>query len=121
MLLLPSLIDLLPHFLICEEVSQNPYDVMIQKKEGRGGGTWAHPVLAVKIARWINPPFANWCDAHIVVLGKTGKTTIDQNPFERMMEIMAEDYDELDKLMSNDDRFGDAEQYSNWSLYSEDY
>ena len=94
---------------------------VLESTRGKHGGTWGHPLLALELAQWIDEDFAVWCNAHIFVLMKDGVTTIDQNPFERMMEIMAEDYDELDKLMPNDDRFGDAGQYSNWSLYSEDY
>ena len=84
-------------------------------------GSWGHPEIGILLTEWISPEFHRWSIAHIFVLIKDGVTKLDQNPFERMMEIMAEDYNELDKLMPNDDRFGDSTQYSNWSLYSEDY
>ena len=29
---------------------------------GVGGGTWAHPKLAVFFARWLDVCFAVWCD-----------------------------------------------------------
>lgn len=31
----------------------------------RGGGTWIHPRLAVKFARWLSVDFEIWCDAQI--------------------------------------------------------
>jgi hypothetical protein len=30
--------------------------------EGRSGGTWAHPDLALECARWLSPAFAIWCN-----------------------------------------------------------
>lgn len=32
---------------------------------GRNGGTWAHPKLAVKFARWCDVDFEVWCDLQI--------------------------------------------------------
>lgn len=34
-------------------------------QRGDGGGTWAHPKLAVFFARWLDVRFAVWCDAVI--------------------------------------------------------
>lgn len=54
---------------------------------GRGGdhsGTWAHPSLAINLARWISADFAVWCDAHIFNLMETGRTSLDINPLEEM-------------------------------------
>ena len=34
----------------------------------RGGGTWLHPKLAVKFARWLSVDFEIWCDEHIDAL-----------------------------------------------------
>ncbi|RAU43679.1 MULTISPECIES: KilA-N domain-containing protein [unclassified Pseudomonas] len=31
----------------------------------RGGGTWIHPRLAVKFARWLSVDFEIWCDARV--------------------------------------------------------
>jgi len=33
--------------------------------EGRSGGTWAHPDLAIECARWCYPPFGIWCNRTI--------------------------------------------------------
>ena len=39
--------------------------VVVYSEEGRNGGTWGHPSLAINLARWISPEFAIWCDGHI--------------------------------------------------------
>ncbi len=30
---------------------------LIETKRGKGGGTWVHPLLAIKIAEWLSPDF----------------------------------------------------------------
>ena len=30
---------------------------LIESKRGKGGGTWVHPLLAIKIAEWLSPDF----------------------------------------------------------------
>jgi hypothetical protein len=37
----------------------------VETRHGRGGGTWAHPKLAVFFARWLDVRFAVWCDSII--------------------------------------------------------
>ena len=34
----------------------------VEATQGRYGGTWAHPKLAVFFARWLDISFAVWCD-----------------------------------------------------------
>lgn len=58
--------------------------------DSREQGTWGHPLLAVKVARWISPQLANWLDAHSYVLMSDGKTSLDIDPFERMQEILSD-------------------------------
>ena len=31
--------------------------LLIESKRGKGGGTWVHPLLAIKIAEWLSPDF----------------------------------------------------------------
>ena len=38
---------------------------LVETKRGNGGGTWAHPKLAIFFARWLDVRFAVWCDAMI--------------------------------------------------------
>jgi hypothetical protein len=38
---------------------------LMEARRGNGGGTWAHPKLAVFFARWLDVRFAVWCDAVI--------------------------------------------------------
>jgi len=35
-----------------------PIDGLVQSIEGRGGGTWVHPRVAIKLAEWCSPQFA---------------------------------------------------------------
>ncbi|UXL11520.1 KilA-N domain-containing protein [Enterobacter cloacae] len=34
-------------------------------RKDRGGGTWLHPKLAVRFARWLSVDFEIWCDEQI--------------------------------------------------------
>lgn len=88
--------------------------------DNREQGTWGHPLLAVKVARWISPELANWLDAHSYVLMTDGKTSLDIDPFARMFEIMAENYRDVEDQTLIDDRFYDIEAYSSWSIESGD-
>lgn len=45
-------------------VNITPLELVITK-QGRYGGTWLHPKLAVLFARWIDVKFAIWCDEQI--------------------------------------------------------
>jgi hypothetical protein len=56
-----------------------PIDRLVTSNPGqpsRGGGTWIHPKLAIKLARWISVDFELWCDEHIETLMETGSTTL---------------------------------------------
>lgn len=53
--------------------------------DGRNGGTWAHPDLALECARWLSPEFAIWTNRVIrallaggVPLAKTEEREIDE-------------------------------------------
>gem|GEM_PF-1582781 len=78
-------------------------------------GSWGHPEIAILLAQWIGPEFHRWCNAHIFVLLNDGVTKLENDPFQRMNEIL-EDYAELNCLMFGDERFHGIEQYSDWSL-----
>lgn len=43
----------------------------------RGGGTWLHPRLAVKFARWLSVDFEIWCDAQIDGLLRSTHSALD--------------------------------------------
>jgi len=42
-----------------------PYVKTSRARADRGGGTWFHPKLAVKFARWLSVDFEIWCDEQI--------------------------------------------------------
>lgn len=60
--------------------------------EGRNGGTFLHPKLAVDFARWISPEFAIWCDEVIAE-----KLNTPQKP-QSMLEMLAEGFAQMAKL-----------------------
>jgi hypothetical protein len=45
-----------------------PYVKTSRARADRGGGTWLHPKLAVKFARWLSVDFEIWCDEQVDVL-----------------------------------------------------
>lgn len=47
-------------------------------------GTFGHPLVALRLAQWISPKFAVWCDAHIFNLMTSGATTLSIDPLEEM-------------------------------------
>jgi hypothetical protein len=60
---------------------------LVVKIEGRNGGTWLHPDLALECARWLSPKFAIWCNRVIrsilageVVFGKRHDSFPEWNP-----------------------------------------
>jgi Rha family phage regulatory protein len=40
---------------------------------GGHGTTWAHPLVAIEVARWISPAFGVWCNKHIKTLIETAQ------------------------------------------------
>ncbi len=45
-----------------------PYVKTSKARKDRGGGTWLHPKLAVRFARWLSVDFEIWCDEQIDAL-----------------------------------------------------
>lgn len=70
-----------------EEETGIPVNQLQQVFQGSGsfgGGSWGHPLVALRLAQWISPKFAVWCDAHIFNLMVSGQTSLDINPIEEM-------------------------------------
>lgn len=55
-------------------------DNLVVKKEGRNGGTWAHPEIAIDFARWVSIPFRIWANRTLreVIAGNTSKQQVIQ-------------------------------------------
>lgn len=52
---------------------------LIETRRGNGGGTWAHPKLAIRFAQWLDVRFSVWCDSIIEdILTKKAELTITQ-------------------------------------------
>jgi hypothetical protein len=71
-----------------DELSHSLQMVVVDASEGGDhSGTWGHPSLAINLARWISPQFAVWCDAHIFNLMVTGKTSLAEDPIDKMIKL----------------------------------
>ncbi|MBK1679753.1 KilA-N domain-containing protein [Rhodocyclus tenuis] len=55
-------IEALKEGLHTHSYSREFNDGFIQTFQGRNGGTWCHPKLAIFFARWLDVRFAVWCD-----------------------------------------------------------
>ncbi|WP_319237467.1 KilA-N domain-containing protein [uncultured Propionivibrio sp.] len=55
----------IPMSLLPQDRCQAVLDLYIETKRGRSGGTWAHPKLAIRFARWLDTDFEVWCDSII--------------------------------------------------------
>lgn len=50
------------HSFITHKETRALKALLAEATKGHGGGTWAHPKLAVFFARWLDVRFAVWCD-----------------------------------------------------------
>lgn len=62
-----------------EALNTGKTGIWVETRRGNGGGTWAHPKLAVRFAQWLDVRFAVWCDSIIEdILTKKAELTITQ-------------------------------------------
>lgn len=90
------------------------YQIKPDVNKGVGGGTWIHPLLALKLARWISVKFEAWCDLNIkptiinntkdqtgfVYLAKSFNSNVckiglSKTPLKRMSKLQTGNADEL--------------------------
>jgi KilA-N domain len=64
-------------FTSAKENVDNPTLKLIESKQGRNGGSWIHPDLAVQLAQWISPSFAIQVSRWIRELFACGSVSID--------------------------------------------
>lgn len=57
----------IPANLPPQERVESLFKLYVESQRGRSGGTWAHPKLAIRFARWLDVRFAVWCDAMMVM------------------------------------------------------
>lgn len=69
-----------------------------------GSKTFAHPLVAIEVARWISPEFGIWCNTHINQLITTGSTTTDEEAKARAL-ILKHLRNSCDALRSKYDGF----------------
>ncbi|ECL8477705.1 DNA-binding protein [Salmonella enterica] len=54
-----------------------PYVKTSRARKDRGGGTWLHPKLAVRFARWLSVDFEIWCDEQIDAIIRGHSVSVD--------------------------------------------
>lgn len=60
-----------------ETLNTGKTGIWVETRRGNGGGTWAHPKLAIRFAQWLDVRFAVWCDSIIEdILTKKAELTI---------------------------------------------
>lgn len=98
------------------ELTEIPVVSLYQAIEGRNGGTFIHPQLAVDLARWISAPFAVWMDAWFLdESSRVSQVREVQQPAAlapaETLRILEDSYSFLERLGVADDRdrlqFGD--------------
>lgn len=85
---------------------QIPVVSLYQSTEGRNGGTWVHPQLAVDLARWISAPFAVWMDGWFLeeVNGRAFRAQTTQPLLPDVLTTVERSLVLLEKLGGVDDR-----------------
>jgi len=84
-------------------------DLLVQTKGGipNQQGSWAHPLVAIAFAQWLNPQFHVWCNLHIKhiieqrALPQVQVRVIELNP-ERKVQLVRESVDLIKELGGGD-------------------
>jgi len=64
-------------------------------------GSWGHRLVAMNLAKWLDPAFEVWCNQHLLELVETGTTSLITVPSSNELGITFEDY--IDYLAKNRD------------------
>jgi hypothetical protein len=84
---------------LLREFSQEPsYNGIppIKTKEGRGGGTFAHPDIAIQFAQWCSPGFALWVSRQIRHLLEYGEVNLHHTEWTREQHVNGIQYNRDD-------------------------
>jgi KilA-N domain len=78
----------------------------IYTKEGRSGGTWAHPDIAIQFAQWCSPGFALWVSRQIRHLMAYGEVNLNYREWTEEQHQIGRQYnrDDVDELYGRRDR-----------------
>ena len=81
------------------EFSQDPCyngNPPIRTKQGRGGGTFAHPDIAIQFAQWCSPGFALWVSRQIRHLLTYGEVNIHYTEWSEEQRLTGLNYNRDD-------------------------
>lgn len=99
---------------------------LVKTKEGRNGGTWLHPKLAVVFARWLSVDFAIWCDEQIdgIIYGTPEKTDWKKVRHEaaatyKVMSAMLDMKRKLDGKETKKFHYANEAKLVNWAITGE--
>lgn len=84
---------------LLREFSQDPCyngNPPIKTKEGRGGGTFAHPDIAIQFAQWCSPGFALWVSRQIRHLLTYGEVNIHYTEWSETQREVGYEYNRDD-------------------------
>lgn len=90
---LPSTIEFINELTEARKSLFVDTQLVITKKGGvdlTHQGTWFHEDVALEFARWLSPKFAIWCNSKIKELLTTGKTTINEEPTQKLPKTYLE-------------------------------
>ena len=87
------------------ELTEIPVVSLYQAIEGRNGGTFVHPQLAVDLARWISAPFAVWMDGWVLEeVERVSQVREVQPQLPDVLTTVQRSLDLLERLGGVDDR-----------------
>ena len=84
---------------LLREFSQDPCyngNPPIKTKEGRGGGTFAHPDIAIQFAQWCSPGFALWVSRQIRHLLTYGEVNLHYTEWSEVQREVGYEYNRDD-------------------------
>lgn len=67
---------------------QNQLVIVKPGAPSTGGGTWIHPKLAVRFARWLSLDFELWCDDQIELILRQQQQTPQQRHIQQILDLL---------------------------------
>ena len=112
-------------FEVLEVTMGIPIVKFIDSKEGKNGGSWVHPDLAVQLAQWISPSFAIQVSRWIRELYTCGTVSIDSRKTDEELWVLEQELFEKSRecelLQQTTQRLQQIEQETAEKLKQKDF